>query len=321
MTSPQIIVLGSVNTDLTVRSSALPEAGETVTGGEFYQVGGGKGANQAVAAARLSHTPVGFIAAVGQDTFGREAIKSFRRENLVTSQIRMIEGQPTGVALIMVDETGQNQISVASGANACLTPADVAAVDESFFQDASVFIASLESPFESVLAGLRRAKATGLTTILNPAPACAAVSDPDVLQLVDILTPNESEATLISGWDAMDDLEDVCIWCEQLEQRGSRRLVITRGERGCVLKDESTDPCLSAAYQVDAVDTTAAGDCFNGALAVMLAEGATLSAATRFAQAAAALSVTERGAIPSLPSRTQVDQFLASAPDRNSMFF
>jgi len=320
MAAPQIIVLGSVNTDLVVRSPRLPVAGETVPGGEFYQAGGGKGANQAVAAARLSHAPVGFIAAVGQDAFGREAMKSFRRENLITSQIRMIDEQPTGVALIMVDETGQNQISVAAGANACLTPDAVAAVDDSFFQEASVFVTSLESPFESVLTGLRRAKSAGLTTVLNPAPACAAVSDPDVLQLVDILTPNESEATLISGWDVMDDLEDVCIWCEQLEQRGSRRLVITRGERGCVLKEESSELSLSAAFQVDAVDATAAGDCFNGALAVMLAEGATLSAATRFAQAAAALSVTKRGAMPSLPTRSEVDRFLADAPDRNSIF-
>ena len=118
----------------------------------------------------------------------------------------------------------------------------------------------------------------------------------------------------------MDDLEDVCIWCEQLEQRGSRRLIITRGERGCILKDEFADPCLSAAYQVEAVDATAAGDCFNGALAVALAEGKSLLDATRFAQAAAALSVTKRGAIPSLPSRAEVDEFLASDPERGSLF-
>jgi ribokinase len=320
MSLPQIIVLGSVNTDLVVRAPELPVPGETVQGGEFYQASGGKGANQAVAAARLSREPVGFIAAVGQDTLGREAIKSFRRENLVTNQIRMIDGQPTGVALIMVDETGQNQISVAAGANACLTPDDVAAVDDSFFQAASVFVTSLESPLESVLAGLRRAKSAGLTTILNPAPACTAISTPEILQLADVLTPNESEATLISGWDTMDDLEDVCIWCEQLEQRGSRRLIITRGERGCVLKDETSAPALSAAFQVQAVDTTAAGDCFNGALAVRLAEGATLSEAARFAQAAAALSVTRRGAMPSLPKRSEVDGFLADAPDLNSIY-
>lgn len=318
--SPRIIVLGSVNADLVVQSPRLPSAGETVLGGEFYQAGGGKGANQAVAAARLSAEPVGFIAAVGNDAFGREAIKSFRRENLITSQVRMIDDQPTGVALIMVDSGGQNQISVASGANALLTPETVKAIDESFFADASVFVACLESPIETVVAGLRRAKATGLTTILNPAPACDQVASQEILELVDVLTPNESEATLISGWDTMDDLEDICIWCEQLEQRGSRRLIITRGEKGCILKDEAADPCLSAAYQVEAIDATAAGDCFNGALAVALAEGQTLLDATRFAQAAAALSVTKRGAIPSLPIRAEVDEFLASNPERGSLF-
>ena len=314
--SPRIIVLGSVNADLVVQSPKLPSAGETVLGGEFYQAGGGKGANQAVAAARLSSEPVGFIAAVGNDAFGREAIKSFKKENLITSQVRMLDGQPTGVALIMVDSGGQNQISVASGANSRLTPETVEAIDESFLADASVFVACLESPLETVVAGLRRAKAAGLTTILNPAPACDEVASQEILELVDVLTPNESEATLISGWDAMDDLEDVCIWCEQLEQRGSRRLIITRGEKGCILKDESADPCLSAAYQVEAIDATAAGDCFNGAVAVALAEGKSLLAATHFAQAASALSVTKRGAIPSLPSRAEVDEFLASDPER-----
>ena len=224
--SPRIIVLGSVNADLVVQSPKLPSAGETVLGGEFYQAGGGKGANQAVAAARLSSEPVGFIAAVGNDAFGREAVKSFRRENLVTSQIRMLDDQPTGVALIMVDSRGQNQISVASGANALLTPEDVESIDEAFFAEASVFVACLESPLETVVAGLRRANAAGLTTILNPAPACDEVASKEFLELVDVLTPNESEATLISGWDTMDDLEDVCIWCEQLKQRGSRNLII-----------------------------------------------------------------------------------------------
>ena len=317
--SPRIIVLGSVNADLVVQSPKLPSAGETVLGGEFYQAGGGKGANQAVAAARLSSEPVGVIAAVGNDAFGREAIKSFKKENLITSQVRMLDGQPTGVALIMVDSGGQNQISVASGANSQLTPETVEAIHEAFFAEASVFVACLESPLETVVAGLRRAKAAGLTTILNPAPACDKVASQEILELVDILTPNESEATLISGWDTMDDLEDVCIWCEQLEQRGSRRLIITRGEKGCILKDESADPCLSAAYQVEAIDATAAGDCFNGALAVALAEEKSLLEATRFAQAAAALSVTKRGAIPSLPSRADVDEFLANAPERGAL--
>jgi ribokinase len=313
---PKIIVLGSVNTDLVVGSAQLPGAGETVIGGSFYMASGGKGANQAVAAARTSGLPVGFIAAVGNDDFGKAAIRQLRGENIFTQHIRMVDDQATGVALIMVDERGENQISVASGANAALSPEDVARIDDDFFSEASVFIACLESPIETVVAGLKRARAAGLMTILNPAPAHEGVCDREVLQLVDVLTPNESEATFLSGWDEMKDLEDACIWCEQLQQRGSDRIIITRGERGCILKDDSSDVCLTPAFVVDAVDTTGAGDCFNGALAAGLAEGKSLLESTRFAMAAAALSVTRRGAIPSLPTRQKVEEFLANDPER-----
>ena len=319
MPHPKIIVLGSINADLVVSSAQLPTAGETVIGGSFYKANGGKGANQAVAAARTSGQPVGFIAAVGNDDFGKGAIRQLRSENIATQHIRMVDDQATGVALIMVDERGENQISVASGANAALSPEDVARLDDDFFSAASVFVACLESPLDAVVAGLKRAKAAGLTTILNPAPAQEAACDRDVLQLVDVLTPNESEATFLSGWDEMNDLEDACIWCEQLQQRGSDRIIITRGDKGCILKDDSSDVCLSPAFIVDAVDATGAGDCFNGALAAGLAEGQTLLEATRFAMAAAALSVSRRGAIPSLPTREEVEQFLASDPERSEL--
>lgn len=321
MSSPKIIVLGSVNTDLVISSARLPTAGETVIGGEFYKAGGGKGANQAVAAARTSGLPVGFIAAVGNDDFGRAAIKELRREGILTQHIRMLDDHATGVAVIMVDSQGENQISVASGANAALSPDDVEAIDDAFFADAAVFVACLESPVETVIAGLKRAKQAGLITILNPAPACDEVKDPKLLKLVDYLTPNESEATFLSGWHEMEDLEDVCIWCEQLQQKGSRNVIITRGDRGCILKEGTADACLSAAYSVEAIDATAAGDCFNGALAAGLAEQRPVLEATRFAMAAAALSVTKRGAVPSIPLREEVDQFLATDPDRGSTGF
>jgi ribokinase len=319
MTVPKIIVLGSVNVDLVIRSARLPVAGETVTGGEFYRAGGGKGANQAVAASRMSDSPVAFIAAVGNDPFGRDAIKSFRKENIATPQIHMLDDQATGVALIMVDESGQNQISVSSGANAMLTPEIVDNIDEELFQNAKVFLANLESPIETVVAGLRRAKQAGLTTILNPAPACESIRDPEILSLVDILTPNESEATFLSGWDELDDLEDLCILVEQLQQKGAKTVVVTRGEQGCFLKDGARDPNLVSAYVVDAIDATAAGDCFNGTLAAKVAQGDSILDAARFSMAAAALSVTKLGAVPSLPTRKEVDSFLAASPDRSSM--
>lgn len=319
MSHPKIIVLGSVNTDLVISSPQLPGTGETVIGGRFYKASGGKGANQAVSAARTSGLPVGFIAAVGNDDFGKGAIRELRKENIATQHIRMVHDHATGVALIMVDERGENQISVASGANSALSPDDVARIDDDFFSEASVFVACLESPIETVIAGLKRAKAAGLTTILNPAPANEEACDREVLQLVDVLTPNESEATFLSGWDEIKDLEDACIWCEQLQQRGSGRIIITRGDKGCILKDDSSDVCLTPAFAVDAVDATGAGDCFNGALAAGLAEGKILLEATRFAMAAAALSVTQQGAIPSLPTRNEVEEFLASDPLRSQL--
>ena len=318
MSTPEIIVLGSVNVDLVIRSPQLPRAGETVLGGAFYEAAGGKGANQAVAAARASANPIGFIAAVGSDDFGRRSIKQLRGENILTQHVRMVDGAATGVALIMVDERGENQISVASGANSLLTPEDVAAVSAEWFAAAKVFVAGLESPIETVVAGLRRAKEHGLTTVLNPAPACEDIRDPEILRLVDILTPNETEATFLSGWDVLEDLEDVCIWCEQLQQKGSRSVVITRGERGCIVRDSVGDPSLIAPYAVNAVDATAAGDCFNGTLAVALSEGRTLLEAVRFANTAAALSVQQAGAVPSLPTRSAIDDLAAADAPRGS---
>ncbi len=311
MSVPQVIVLGSINVDLVVRSPRLPRAGETVLGGEFMQAGGGKGANQAVAAARLSQQPVAFIAAVGTDDFGRSSIKQLRAENLHTQHIRMLDGHATGVALIVVGENGENQITVASGANAQLTPADIAAIDDSVFASAKVFVACLESPLETVIAGLRRAKAAGLRTVLNPAPACAEIKDAEILKLVDVLTPNETEAELLTGWNVQEDLEDAVIACDQLRQKGVGQVIITRGASGCILRDESREASWLPAYEVQAVDTTAAGDCFTGALATALAEGRDLRSAARWAIAASAISVTRAGAMPSLPTRAEVECFLA----------
>lgn len=301
-----IIVLGSINTDLVIRSSALPRPGETVLGGEFYQASGGKGANQAVAAARSSRELVLFLAAVGDDLFGRESLDGLQRENLDTRFVKVVAKQSSGIALILVDERGQNLISVASGANLCLRPDDVHAVPTEVWQNARVFVACLESPLETVMAGLRRAKQNGLTTILNPAPADREVLFAVGLRLIDIFTPNESEAALLTGRDVRtaDEAEAAA---RQLQAAGCSRVIITRGEHGCCVFDGEVVTHL-AAVQVDAVDTVAAGDVFNGALATALAEGRTLLEAAHFASAAAAISVTRRGAQPSIPTRDEIDE-------------
>lgn len=300
-----IIVLGSINTDLVIRSLALPRPGETVLGGEFYQAAGGKGANQAVAAARSSRDPVLFLAAVGEDLFGRESLGGLQRENLDTRFVKVVAKQPSGIALILVDERGQNLISVASGANLCLRPDDVHAVPTEVWQNARVFVACLESPLETVMAGLRRAKQNGLTTILNPAPADREVLFAVGLRLIDVFTPNESEAALLTGRDVRtaDEAEAAA---RQLQAAGCSRVIITRGEHGCCVFDGEVVTHL-AAVQVEAVDAVAAGDVFNGALATALAEGRTLLEAAHFASAAAAISVTRRGAQPSIPTRDEID--------------
>lgn len=299
-----IIVLGSINTDLVIRSPSLPRPGETVLGGEFYRSAGGKGANQAVAAARSSREPVTFLAAVGDDSFGRESLDSLRKENLDTRFLKLVPNQPSGVALILVGADGQNLISVASGANLHLRPDDIHAVPADVWQSASVFVACLESPLETVMAGLRRAKQNGLTTIINPAPADREILFAVGLRLIDVFTPNESEAALLTDRE-IRTAEDVGAAARQLQTAGCSRVIITRGEHGCCVLDGDRIEHIPA-LKVEAVDAVAAGDVFNGALATALAEGRSLIEAARWASAAAAISVTRRGAQPSIPTREEI---------------
>ena len=298
-------ILGSINTDLVIRSERLPAPGETVLGGEFYRAAGGKGANQAVAAARCSRDPVTFLAAVGDDSFGCESLDALRRENLDCRWIKVVEGQASGVALILVNERGQNLISVASGANSHLRPDDVRAVPHNVWQNARVFVACLESPLETVVAGLRRAKQCGLTTILNPAPASNEILFAVGLKLIDVLTPNEFEAALLTGSDVRSD-DEAATASRQLQAAGCSRVILTRGERGCCVLDGEQIEHISA-LRVDAIDATAAGDVFNGALATALSEGRSLFEAARWATSAAAISVTRRGAQPSVPTRDEIE--------------
>lgn len=304
----KVIVIGSVNTDLVVRVPRLPRPGETVLGGEYYQAAGGKGANQAVAAARAARERVTFVAAIGDDAYGRQALEGFARENLDTRWLKIVPEAPSGVALIMVAEGGENAIAVASGANLSLTPDDIDAISDEPFLEAGVFLTCLESPPATIERALHRATQARLLTVLNPAPAEGLIERLDLLSLVDIVTPNEGEAALLTGFDCQN-ADGWTAAAERFRQLGCPRCVITLGARGCAVFDgPSGDGGIHlASYQVPAVDATAAGDAFNGALAVALAEGQPLIEAARWANRAAAISVTRRGAQPSLPRREEID--------------
>ena len=311
---PHVIVLGSTNTDLVIRGPRLPLPGETVLGGEFYRAHGGKGANQAVAAARVSKTPVTFLGAVGDDSFGREALEHFENENLDTRFLKVISETASGVALILVDQHGENSISVASGANMALDPSAVDALPDEVFNRADVFLACLESPLNTVTQGLARAKAAGLTTILNPAPADLTICSREFLSLVDLITPNEGEAAMLAGKslavDSMDEEMRVANAVEaarHLQSLGCGGCIVTRGNKGCLVVEHEVTQL--PAYRVDPVDATGAGDAFNGTLAVALAEGHPLVDAARWASRAAAIAVTRAGAQPSLPARDEIDTF------------
>jgi ribokinase len=305
MASPTIIVLGSVNTDFVVRGHVLPRPGHTVSGGIFFQSPGGKGANQAVAAARAASRPVALIAAVGDDHLGRESLVRLAAEpHLCTEYIRTIANVSSGVALICVDAQGENMISVAPGANLHLRPDDVDGLPDELFRGARVLLTSLESPLETVIRILQRARRHQVTTILNPAPADLQIMDSGVLELVDLVTPNEHELAALTHLP-LEDREEMLAAARVLQALGAAAVVVTRGAAGCVVLTDR--PTWVEAVKVIPVDTTAAGDAFNGALAVCLSEGVSLIDAARWANCAAALCVTRRGAQPSLAQREAIE--------------
>jgi ribokinase len=300
-----VIVLGSINTDLVIRSVRLPRPGETVLGGTFLSTPGGKGANQAVAAARAGRSVVTFLGAVGDDEFGQRALDSLGQGNLDISYIKVISEASSGIALIMVDRDGQNAISVAAGANLALTAADVEAVPEAVFAGARVFLASLETSLEAVEAGLARAKRHGLTTILNPAPARRIEECEHLLALCDVMTPNEQEAETLTGL-RVSDTNSAIAAARWLQQYGPRAVAVTLGHSGAVAVLESEVDAIPA-LQVKAVDATGAGDAFSGALAVALSEGCTFFEAATWANVAAGITTLRAGAQPSLPTREEID--------------
>lgn len=296
----RIVVLGSTNTDMVVKAARIPAPGETILGGRFLMNPGGKGANQAVAAARLGGDVV-FIAKVGDDLFGREAKTLFAKEGICTDYVLTDRSEPSGVALIMVDAKGENCISVASGANAKLTAEDIT-VARGEIEKAGVVLMQLETPLDTVLCAAQWAAAHGVPVVLNPAPACKL---PDaLLKCLSMITPNESEAQLLTGIQIADETSAAAA-AKALCAKGVRCVVITMGAKGAYVYSDGHGE-LVPAFKVKAVDTTAAGDVFNGALAVALIEGRPLTVAVSFAAKAASISVTRMGAQSSAPSRAEL---------------
>jgi ribokinase len=289
---------------MILRVAHVPRPGETILGGEFSTAPGGKGANQAVAAARAGGR-VAFVARLGSDLLGDAALAGFRREGLALSHVYRDTAQPSGVALIFVGSDGENSIGVAGGANQRLSVRDIGRA-RGLISRARVLLLQLETPLKTVQAAARMGREAGVEVILNPAPACAL---PDsLLRDVSMLTPNETEATLLSGL-TVNDPASAARAAQILLHRGVRTVIVTLGARGALVATSEGSRMIPG-FQVKAVDTTAAGDVFSGALAVRLAEGGTLFEAVRFAHAAAALSVTRHGAQPSIPVRAKIEALL-----------
>lgn len=295
----KILVVGSLNMDLVVNVPQLPKTGETILGGRFATFPGGKGANQAVAAARMG-AAVTMIGRVGNDDYGQTLRQLAARDGIDTHYIETDPQEATGIALITVDAEGRNTIVVASGANLEITPQHVRAAEHAF-SSADVLVTQLESPLEVVSEAASLAVKKGLRVVLNPAPARSLGAE--LLSGVEFFIPNEGEATQIAGTDTLEDA------IQKLLDLGVKHLIVTRGEQGALLVTPEGRREFPA-YTVRAVDTVAAGDAFVGAFSTGIAEGMSVEDAIRLGSAAAAIAVTRHGAQPSLPTRQDVDDFL-----------
>ena len=305
MKPPRIVVVGSVNADMVVKSRRIPAVGETVTGGQFIMAAGGKGANQAVAAARLD-AEVTLVAKVGQDMFGDQAEANYAREGIRTDFLFRDPQHATGVALILVDDRGENLISVASGANHLLTPADVEKA-AARIREADAVLLQLEIPIETVAFTARLATAAGVAVILDPAPAPAEPLSRELLSHVACVKPNETEAERLTGIAVVDEASALKA-AQALLAAGARQAIVTLGAKGAVWAIEGKSGFVPG-IAVEAVDSTAAGDAFSGGLGCALARGQSLAEAVRYASLVGALSVTRLGAQPSLPTAEELDRF------------
>lgn len=300
----KLAVLGSINADHILNMAQFPRPGETVIGKQYQVAFGGKGANQAVAAGR-SGADIAFIACVGEDDIGQRIRDRLAEDRIDVASVEVVPDESTGVALIFVNGEGENCIAIHAGANAALTPARVEKYQQTI-ADADALLMQLESPLESVLAAAKIAQQHQTRVILNPAPALA-LSD-ELLALIDMITPNETEAEILTGVPVAND-DDAARAAAVLHAKGIGSVLITLGSRGVWLSQEGKGERI-AGFRVDAVDTIAAGDTFNGALITALLEGKAMPEAVRFAHAAAAIAVTRYGAQPSVPWREEIDLFL-----------
>ena len=305
MKKPRIVVVGSSNTDMVIKGRRLPGPGETVKGGQFVMAAGGKGANQAVAAARLC-AQVTLVAKVGADVFGQQAIAGYQKDGISTDFIFRDPAGHTGIALILVDDKGENLISVASGANNALMPQDVEKAAERI-RSADVVVLQLEIPLETVEYTARLAAESGVPVILDPAPAPDAPLDRALVQCVSYLKPNETEAERLTGIPVTDEASARKA-AEQLLQNGARNAIITLGAKGALWLSADQSGFVPGC-RVEALDSTAAGDAFSGGLACALARGTSLEESVRYASYVGARSVTRLGAQPSLPTESEVRVF------------
>ncbi|AKZ86472.1 TPA: ribokinase [Enterobacter hormaechei subsp. steigerwaltii] len=304
-TAGNLVVLGSINADHILNLDTFPTPGETVTGNQYQVAFGGKGANQAVAAGR-SGANIAFIACTGDDDTGERVRKQLASDNIDIAPVSVVAGESTGVALIFVNAEGENVIGIHAGANAALTTERVEA-QRGIIAGAEALLMQLESPVESVLAAAKIAHENHTSVLLNPAPA-RVLSD-ELLALVDIITPNETEAEKLTGIRVEND-DDAARAALALHEKGIGTVIITLGSRG-VWASVNGEGRRVPGFKVKAIDTIAAGDTFNGALVTALLEGKAMDDAIRFAHAAAAIAVTRKGAQPSVPWRKEIDEFLS----------
>jgi len=295
MTKKKILVIGSSNTDMTIKAARIPAPGETILGGDFKMGPGGKGANQAVAAARMGGD-VTFVCKVGRDLFGENAVNGYKKEGMDVSHV-LYSDKPSGIALIMVDSVGENVISVAQGANGDITPEDIRGM-KSVITAADYLILQLEIPVDSVVEAAKIAYEAGVFVILNPAPA--AKLPEEIFKYLSLITPNQTEAALMTGIDG-----DVNAAMAKLSAMGVKNVLFTLGSKGSAIWN-GKEAEIVPAQKVNAVDATAAGDTFCGALCVGLSEGLSIREAAQFATKASALTVQKMGAQESIPYRKDI---------------